>query len=206
MPISFKHRKQIAPLLLLCPLLAVSDSTINALGLSVVAILVTTTASLPLTFTLRRLPEYGRIAVVVIITSGVVTSAILLAHAWFFDLYRAIGVYLPLLVAGGLLLARNDVAVPREQRRALVFAGLRTGLMFSVALIVLGAAREFVGHGSLFFGAEALPGKVANHFTTQFFHPDFGFVLAVLPPGAFIAMGVLFAVRNYFRKDTADRK
>jgi Na+-translocating ferredoxin:NAD+ oxidoreductase subunit E len=190
---------RVAPLLLLCPLLAVSDSTINALGLSIVAILVTTTASLPLTLALRRLPQYGRIAITAIISSGVVTSATLLAHAWFYGLYRAIGIYLPLLVAGGLLLARNDVAAPREQRRALVFAGLRTGLAFSVALIVLGATREFVGHGSVLFGAEALPGNVAGHFVAQFFQPDLGFVLAVLPPGAFIAIGILFALRNAYR-------
>jgi len=202
MQVSPHRHKQVAPLLLLCPLLAVSDSTINALGLSFVAILVTTTASLPLTFALRRLPEYGRIAVVVIIASGVVTSATLLAHAWFYDLYRAIGVYLPLLVAGGLLLARNDVATPHVQRRALVLAGLKTGLFFSIALIALGAAREFVGHGSLFFGAEALPGHFAGRFALRFFHPDYGFVLAVLPPGAFIAMGILFAARNYYRRKT----
>jgi Na+-translocating ferredoxin:NAD+ oxidoreductase subunit E len=191
--------KHVAPLLLLCPLLAVSDSVINAVGLSVVAILVTTTAGFPLTFALRRLPEYGRIAVVVIVTSGVVTSATLLAHAWFYDLYRAIGVYLPLLVAGGLLLARNDVAAPMEQRRLFLLAGLKTGLMFSALLVTLGAIREFVGHGSLFFGAEALPGEFADGLITRFFPPDYGFVLAVLPPGAFIASGIVLAIRNFFR-------
>jgi electron transport complex protein RnfE len=198
--------RRVAPLLLLCPLLAVSDSIINALGLSVVAILVISIASLPLTFALRRLPEYGRIALVVIIVSGIVTSALLLTHAWFFDLYRAIGIYLPLLVAGALLIARNDVAAPRGPRRALVLAGLRTGLLFSTALIVLGATREFVGHGSLFFGAEAVPGKFFGGLVTRFFHPDFGFVLAILPPGAFIAMGLLFALRNAYRNKTSQNK
>src|SRR5689334_1014038 len=101
-----RRHNRVAPLLLLCPLLAVSDSTINALGLSVVAILVTMIASLPLTVALQRLSEYGRIAIVTVIASGVVTTATLLAHAWFYDLYTAIGFYLPLLVACGLLLAR----------------------------------------------------------------------------------------------------
>jgi len=195
-------KRRVAPLLLLCPLLAVSDSIINALGLSVVAIIVMTIASLPLTFALQRLPEYGRIAIVVIVVSSVVTSALLLAHAWYFDLYRAIGVFLPLLVAGGLLIARSDVVAPREQRSVLMLAGLKTGLLFSAALIVLGAAREFVGHGSFFFGAEALPGQFADRFVARFFHPDLGFVLAILPPGAFIAMGLLFAIRNAYRNKT----
>jgi electron transport complex protein RnfE len=187
---------------MLCPLLAVSDSLINALGLSVVALLVTTLASIPMSVTLQRLPEYGRIAAVVIIVSGIVTSAMLVAHAWFYDLYIAIGAYLPLLVAGGLLITRYDVATPRDKRRMLVFAALRTWVTFSAALIVLGAAREFVGHGSLLFGAQALPGDFAERFDWQFFRADLGFVLAVLPPGAFIAIGILLAARNWYRMKT----
>jgi Na+-translocating ferredoxin:NAD+ oxidoreductase subunit E len=160
--------------------------------------MVTVIASLPMSLTLQRLPEYGRIAAVVIIAAGVVTSAQLLIHAGFYDLYLAIGAYVPLLVAGALMITRYDVVTPREQRRALIMAGLRTGLAFAAALITLGAIREFVGHGSLFFGAQALPGNWAKHLQVQVFHPDLGFVLATLPPGAFIAMGILFAMRNWY--------
>jgi len=192
------NRSALSPLLLLCPLLAVSDSVINALGLGIVALLVTLTASVPMSVTLQRLPEYGRIAAVVVIVAGVVTSASLLIHAWFYDLYLAIGAYIPLLAAGGLMIARYDVALPREQRRALVVAGLRTGIAFSIALLALGATREFVGHGSLLFGAQAVPGGWLRALAIQIFHPDLGFVLAILPPGAFIAMGILFAVRNWY--------
>lgn len=185
-----------APLLMLCPLLAVSDSVINALGLATIAFAVILVAALPMSLTLQRLPEYGRIAAVVVIAAGVVTSVLLLIHAWFYDLYRAIGAYVPLLVAAGLMLTRYDVVTPRERRRALVWAGMRTGIVFSAALLTLGAARELVGHGSLFFGADALPGSWADAFVTQFFRPDLGFILAALPPGAFIAIGLLLAVRN----------
>lgn len=185
-----------APLLMLCPLLAVSDSLINSLGLAVVAFAVILVAALPMSLTLQRLPEYGRIAAVVVIAAGVVTSAQLLIHAWFYELHLAIGAYIPLLVAAGLMLTRYDVVTPRERRLALMFAGLRTGLVFSLAVLGLGAAREFVGHGSLFFGSDALPGQWADGWSTQFFRPDRGFVLAALPPGAFIAIGLLLAVRN----------
>ena len=183
------ERSALSPLLLLCPLLAVSDSLLNALGLSVVAMLVTLIASVPMTLTLQRLPEYGRIAAVVVLAAGVVTCALLLTHAFAYDLYLAVGAYVPLLVAGGLMIARNDVVTPREQRRALILAGLRTGAAFSSMLIALGVARELVGHGSLFFGAPRLHWQI---FTT-----DLGFVLALLPPGAFMAMGFLFAARNW---------
>lgn len=189
--------KRVAPLLMLCPLLAVSDSVINALGLSMVAIMVTVISSLPMSLTLQRLPEYGRIAAVVVIAAGVVTSALLCIHAWFYELYLAIGTYLPLLVAGALMITRYDVVTPREQRHTLIYAGMRTGLSFAATLLILGAIREFVGHGSLFFGAQALPGTWTD-IQTQFFGADFGFVLAALPPGAFIAMGFLFAVRNWY--------
>jgi electron transport complex protein RnfE len=189
---------RIMPLLMLCPLLAVSDSVINALGLGAVALLISIIAALPTSITLQRLPEYGRIAAVVIIVSGVVTSAMLLANAWFYDLYRAIGPYMPLLVANGVLIARYDVVVPRTHIRPMIFAGMRTGFLFAATLVVLSAARELVGRGSLMMGAAGLPGNVAERLETQFFHPDMGFVLAVLPPGAFIAMGLLFAALNWF--------
>jgi len=187
---------RVAPLLMLCPLLAVSDSVINALGLAVVAFIVILVASLPMSLTLQRLPEYGRIAAVVVIAAGVVTSALLLIHAWFYELYLAIGDYVPLLVAAGLMLTRYDVVTPRERRRELIIGGARTGFTFAVALLALGAAREFVGHGSLLFGADALPGAWIEQWTAQLFRPDLGFVLAALPPGAFIAIGLLFALRN----------
>ncbi len=187
---------------MLCPLLAVSDSVINALGLGIVAIVVTIVATIPLSMALQRLPEYGRIATAVAIVAAVVTCAILFINAYFHELYLAIGAYLPLLVASGLLIARYDVAAirQRESRRSLVFAGLRTGGLFAAVLLALGAAREFVGRGSLFFGASALPVPGAERLTQIFFHPDLGFVLAALPPGAFIAVGILFAVRNWIRQ------
>lgn len=190
--------KRVAPLLLLCPLLAVSDSLVNALGLCVVTLLVTTVASVPMSLTLQRLPEYGRIAAIVVITAGTVTSALLIIHAWFYELYLAIGTYVPLLVAAGLMITRYDVVTPRAERSRFVFAGLRTGLYFCLSLLALGAVREFVGHGSLFFGAKALPGEWSSMLNQQFFSVEYGFVLAALPPGAFIAMGILAAIRNWY--------
>jgi Na+-translocating ferredoxin:NAD+ oxidoreductase subunit E len=189
---------RLSPLLLLCPLLSVSDSIINALGLSIVALLVTVLASLPMSLALQRLPPHGRIAAVVAITAGVVTSALLLIHALFYDLYLAVGMYIPLLVSGALLISRFDVVTPREKRTTFILAGLRTGIAFCFALLTLGATREWVGHGSLLADAVALPGQLLDNADMQFFHPDLGFVLALLPPGAFIAMGILFAVRNWY--------
>jgi electron transport complex protein RnfE len=190
---------RVAALLLLCPLLAVSDSVINALGLGIVAILVTLAASVPLSVTLQRLPDYGRIATVVATVAAVVTCAVLLANAYFHELYLAIGAYLPLLVASGLLIARYEVVAQRDHRLQLVIASFRIGLVFASVLLALGATREFVGRGSLLFGAHALPFLGTDLIERQFFHPDLGFVLATLPPGAFIAMGVLFAIRNWYR-------
>lgn len=200
---------RVAGLLMLCPLLAVSDTVINALGLAIVALLVTVVASLPLSVTLEKLPEYGRIATAVAIISAVVTSAVLLANAFVHDLYLALGAYLPLLVASGLLIARYAV-IPTESPSsavsgALIAGALRTGFMFAAVLLGLSAAREIVGHGSIFFGAHALPFAGSDSLTRQLFHPDYGFVLAALPPGAFIAMGLLFAVRNWLRQRAAKR-
>ena len=183
--------ERIAPILMLCPLLAVSDSVLNALGFGLVAMLVAVLASLPMSMTLQGLPQYGRIVLAVAVIAGVVTSALLMANAYFHDLYLSVGAYLPLFVASGLLLARFDMSGARERRGTLILAALRTGAAFAFALLCLGAARELVGHGSLLFGA--------GSFAMQLFHPDKGFVLAALPPGAFIAMGLLFALRNAYQ-------
>jgi electron transport complex protein RnfE len=199
---------RVAALLLLCPLLAVSDSVINALGLGSVAILVTIAASIPLSVALKRLPEYGRIAVAVAIISAVVTCAVLIANAYFHKLYIAIGAFLPLLLSGGILLARYEVAGVEPStgtQRSMLLTGLRTGFTFAAVLLGLGAVREFVGHGSLLFGAEALPIYGVEQLTVQVFDADLGFVLATLPPGAFIAMGMLFAARNWFRQRSGAR-
>lgn len=181
----------VAPLLLLCPLLAVSDSLMNAVGFSLVAILITIVASLLMSMTLGGLAPYGRIVLATAVIAGVVTSALLTAHAYFHELYLNVGAYLPLFVASGLLLARFDVTGTRMRSAHLIIAAVRTGAAFALALLCLGAARELVGHGSLLFGA--------GPFAVQFFHPDKGFVLAALPPGAFLAMGILLAVRNGYR-------
>jgi electron transport complex protein RnfE len=202
MPLPSPNRN-IATLLALSPLLAVSDSVINALGFGLVALLVTVIASIPTSINLNRYNEYGRIAVIVMTVAAVVTSAMLLAHAWFYELYRAIGAYLPLLVGGGLLLSRG--AVHAQHTNWLVFAliGVRSGLWFLLALLILGAARELIGHGSLLVGVSNLPGSPPAWLEQTIFHADLGFVLAILPPGAFIAIGLLFAMRNWNRNRQA---
>jgi len=202
MPLPSPNRNA-ATLLALSPLLAVSDSVINALGFGLVALLVTVVASIPTSINLNRYNEYGRIAVIVTTVAGVVTSAMLLAHAWFYELYRAIGAYLPLLIGGGLLLSRGAVHAPHTNWLLFALIGIRSGMWFVLSLLVLGAARELIGHGSLLVGVSGLPGAPPAWMERTLFEADYGFVLAILPPGAFIAMGLLFAVRNWHRnKDT----
>ena len=198
MPLPSPNRN-VVTLLVLSPLLAVSDSVVNALGFGLIAVLVTAIASVPTSVALNRYNEYGRIAVIVVVVAGVVVSAMLLAHAWFYDLYLAIGAYLPLLIGGGLLLSRAAVHAQRTNWTLFVLIGIRSGLWFMIALLLLGAARELVGHGSLLIGIAKLPTAPPAWLEQALFPADYGFVLALLPPGAFIAMGLLFALRNWLR-------
>jgi Na+-translocating ferredoxin:NAD+ oxidoreductase subunit E len=195
--------RAISPLLVLCPLLAVSDSVINGLGLGLVAVMVVVVATAPLSITLQTDSEFVRIATAVAIVSATVTVAILLTDAYFHELYLAIGAYLPVLAAGGILVARGDLAAPRERRRDIIVAGLRTGFVFAAVLVVLSAGRELVGNGSLFAGIQTLPVVGPKLSEGRFFRPEFGFVLAILPPGAFIAVGLLLAARNWYREKTS---
>lgn len=179
----------------LCPALAVSDTVANALGLGIVAIIATTTTTLAAAL-LKRLPDDIRWTVHTLILAAVVSCCALLLNAWFHELYRSLGLFLPLLVANALIALRaeesNRLAVPRA-----ILSGLRAGVTIALLLLTLGVAREIVGHGSLLHNASMMFGEAASALRLQLFRADMGFLLAMLPPGAFIAFGLLLAGWNW---------
>jgi electron transport complex protein RnfE len=191
------HRNAgLVQLLGLCPLLAVSNSVVNALGLGLATVLVLALTNLLVSLTRGWLPQEVRIPAFVLLIAGAVTCVELTMNAWFHQLYRSLGIFLPLIVTNCLILARAETLASRTTPLRALLDGLSMGGGFALALLVLGAAREIVGHGSLFDGAGAMLGPWAAFLETQIFPADRGFLLAVLPPGAFIALGFLVALRN----------
>jgi electron transport complex protein RnfE len=177
--------------------LAVSDTVANAIGIGIAAIIAITLSSLLAMLVARRLPDEIRAVSCILVLAAVVGCLMLLFNAWFHELHRSLGLFLPLLIANYAIQLRIEESSTSAPRHAIVSA-LKTGCTIALALLVLAVAREIVGRGSLLHDAGLMFGGAARHFELQLFRADMGFLLATLPPGAFISVGLLLAARNWW--------
>lgn len=195
--ITWQRPNFLLPLFCLCALLGSTQSLAVALGLAVVVSVLTVVGN-TLVFALSRwLPEARSTALWLSCAATLIALAQLSLHAWFYELYRQLGLFLPLAGISCLLLAREEM----QQQQAIFYDCLRRALLMSagygLAAVVLGAGRELVGHGSLFADAGVVLGQWAAPLETQLFRADMSFMLAVLAPGAFIGLGLGVALYNW---------
>lgn len=183
-------------LLGLCPLLAVSGTVINALGLGLATTLVLTGSNI-LVSSIRHVvrPEL-RIPVFVMVIASLVTAVELSMKAWFYDLYQVLGIFIPLIVTNCAIIARAEAFASKNNIARSCIDGLSMGLGFTLVLVILGAVREVLGQGTLFSFAELMFGEGAKWMTITVIDDYRGFLLAILPPGAFIGLGFLIAIKN----------
>jgi electron transport complex protein RnfE len=184
-------------LLGLCPLLAVSNTLINGLGLGIATIFVICTTNVLVSVTRRWTHHDLRLPTFVLVIATFVTIVELLFKAFAFDLHLALGIFIPLIVTNCVILGRAEAFASRQPVMPALIDGLAHGIGFALVLIALGAAREIIGQGSLFSGAQMLFGSGAESLTLQFSARPAGFLLAILPPGAFIGLALFIALRNY---------
>ena len=181
-------------LLGLCPLLAVTSTFINGLGLGVATLLVLTCSNVLVSATRRWILAEIRVPIYVLIIASLVTCTELIFKAWFPALDRSLGIFIPLIVTNCAIVARAELFASRNGVAASFYDGLGMGPGFALLLMAIGLFRELVGRGSLFadfhmlFGGEALPGLVIV---------DGGWLLAILPPGAFFSLALAVALKNY---------
>lgn len=190
-----QQSRQVLLLLALCPALAVSDTTVNALGLGAAALLASVVACMSASL-LRRLPEQVQWPIGVFVLAASVSAMSLWFNAWLHELHRALGIFLPLLAANVAIQLRTRESASLVLPQAAML-GLRTGGAMAIVLLVLALARELVGRGSVLHDAGRLLGNAAGTLDLQLFRADMGFLLAMLPPGAFISLGLLLAARNW---------
>lgn len=192
----WKNNPGLVQLLGLCPLLAITGTVVNAIGLGL-ATIATLVLSNTLVSLLRGLvrPEI-RIPVYVLIIASVVTAIELLMNAYFHGLYLVLGIFIPLIVTNCAIIGRAEAFASRNTVPRAALDGLSMGVGFMGVLIFIGALREVIGQGSLFSDAHLLFGEWGRQLTIEFFPSEFGLLLALLPPGAFLAMGVLIAIKN----------
>ena len=183
-------------LLGLCPLLAVTNTAINGFGLALATLFVLVLSNLAVSITRRWLQPEIRIPVFVLIIASLVTVVDLSLQAWFAGLSHTLGIFIPLIVTNCTILARAEAFASRQPVRASLIDGLAQGIGFGLVLIALGAMRELIGQGTLLADAHLLLGDWAQRLELQLLPTGWGLLLAILPPGAFIGLGLLVALRQ----------
>ncbi|QWV05578.1 electron transport complex subunit E [Pseudoalteromonas shioyasakiensis] len=183
-------------LLGLCPLLAVTSTITNALGLGLATLLVLVGSNVTVSIVRNWVPKDIRIPVFVMIIAGFVTIVQLMMNAYTFELYQSLGIFIPLIVTNCAIIGRAEAFASKNTVPLSAFDGLMMGLGFMLVLVVLGAMRELIGQGTLFDGADLLLGPWAASLRIEVFSFDNQFLLAILPPGAFLGLGLLIAAKN----------
>ena len=192
----WKNNPALVQLLGLCPLLAVTGTVVNAIGLGLATTLVLLGSNVAVSLIRNFVPETVRLPAFVMIIASFVTCAELLMQAYTYELYEILGIFIPLIVTNCAILGRADAFASKNPVLPSALDGFMMGLGFTLVLLLLGAIREIIGQGTLFSGMELLFGEGAATWHIEIFtdYPDFLF--AVLPPGAFVAMGLIIALKN----------
>ena len=201
----WKNNPGLVQLLGLCPLLAVTATLTNALGLGLATMLVLIGSNVLVSLVKSLVPKEIRIPIFVMIIAALVTCVQLLVNAYAYGLYLSLGIFLPLIVTNCVIIGRAEAFASRNSVVKSAFDGFMMGLGFLLVLSVLGASREILSQGTLFAGADLLLGDWAANLTIHFWQLDTSFLLAMLPPGAFIGMGFLIAFKNVIDKKLTDR-
>ncbi|CCN69883.1 electron transport complex RsxE subunit [Vibrio nigripulchritudo ATCC 27043] len=193
-------------LLGLCPLLAVSSTVTNALGLGLATLLVQVGSNVAVSLVRDYVPKEVRIPIFVMIIASLVTCVQLLMNAYAYGLYLSLGIFIPLIVTNCIIIGRAEAFASKNSLLPSALDGFWMGMGMMLVLVVLGAMREVIGNGTLFDGADVLLGSWATVLRIEVFKFDNSFLLALLPPGAFIGVGFLIAGKNLIDKHIESRQ
>lgn len=173
-------------LLGMCATLGTTSSAYNGLMMGIATAAVLVCSNMVISSIKNLVPDKVRIPVFIVVIATFVTVLQLVVNAWLPALNESLGIFIPLIVVNCILLGRAEAYASKNGVIASVCDGLGSGLGFIFALTLLGGARELLGTGRL-FGLSIFP-------------EDYGMLLFVLAPGAFIALGYLIAIVNKIRK------
>jgi electron transport complex protein RnfE len=193
---AWRQNTGLVVLLGLCPLLAVTNTLVNGLALGLATMLTLMVSNLSVSVMRGLLKPEIRIPAFVLIIASVVTVIEMLMNAYFYDLFRVLGIFIPLIVTNCAIIGRAEAFASRNSPLPSLVDGFATGLGFCITLVLLGALRELTGRGTLFSGADMLLGDWGRHLALTVIPEHPGFLLAMLPPGAFLGLALLIAARN----------
>ncbi|AOY88120.1 electron transport complex subunit RsxE [Marinobacter salinus] len=190
----------------LCPLLAVTSTVVNAVGLGLATTMVLMGSNLAVSLIRNFVSESVRLPAFVMIIASFVTCAELLMQAFTYELYQILGIFIPLIVTNCAILGRADAFASRNAPGPALLDGAMMGLGFLSVLIVLGGMRELFGQGTLFVDMNLLLGPMAADWVLRPFENYPNMLFMVLPPGAFIGLGLLIALKNRVDHHLAERQ
>lgn len=201
----WKNNPALVQLLGLCPLLGVSNSTVNALGLALASAVVLVCSNTAVSLVRGVVNTAVRLPAFVMIIAALTTCIELLMQAYTYELYQILGIFIPLITTNCVILGRADGFAAKHDPARAAYDGLMMGLGFGVVLVLIGAVRELLGTGALLANMHLLFGPIAADWKLTLVQDYKGFLLAILPPGAFIVLGLLIALKNRIDQHLAER-
>ena len=195
----WKQNAGVVQLLGLCPLLAVSNTVVNGVSLGLATTFVMALSNAAISPIRKRVPNEIRIPVFILIIAVLVTVVQYAMNAYMYALYVVLGIFIPLIVTNCIVLARAEAFASKNPVLPSALDGLAMGLGLTAVLAVLGGMREITGKGTLLSGIDLALGDAAKGWVIHVI-PDYqGFLLAILPPGAFLGLGLLIAGKNWLK-------
>jgi electron transport complex protein RnfE len=201
----WKNNPALVQLLGLCPLLGVSNSTVNALGLALASAVVLICSNTAVSLVRGVVNTAVRLPAFVMIIAALTTCIELLMQAFTYELYQILGIFIPLITTNCVILGRADGFAAKHDPARAAYDGLMMGLGFGVVLVAIGAVRELLGTGVILANMHLLFGPIASDWQLTLVSDYNGFLLAILPPGAFIVLGLLIAGKNRIDEVLAER-
>jgi electron transport complex protein RnfE len=183
-------------LLGMCPAMAMTTSATNGFGMGLATAVVMAASSFLVAFFRSRITQEVRIPVFILIVAAMVTVVDLAMNAWMHELYKVLGLFIPLIVSNCLPLARLEAFAAKQPPMPALLDGLFMGLGFTIALTGIGAVREIIGNGTLFADASLLLGPAFKAIEMRLLPADTGVLMMILPPGGFLVTGLLVVVKR----------
>lgn len=203
----WKNNPALVQLLGLCPLLAVTGSVVNALGLGLATMLVLVGSNVAVSLVRNAVSDAVKLPAFVMIIASFTTCTELLMQAFTFELYQILGIFIPLIVTNCAILGRADAFACKNKLIPSALDGFMMGLGFMLVLLAIGTIREIIGSGTLFANMHLIFGEFARSWELNVFGENYkGFLVAILPPGAFLVAGLLIAVKNMLDTEIARRQ
>ena len=193
-------------MLALCPLLAVTSTATNGLGMGLATAAVLILSNVAISMTRKLISAEVRIPVFVLLIAAIVTIVDMAMNAWLHELHKVLGLFIPLIVTNCAILGRAEAFAFRNPVRHSFMDGFSMGMGFTFSLVLLGIVREISASGTLFANASMLLGSSFSFLETTII-PDYrGFLLMMLPPGGFLALGFVLAGKRLLDKRISTRK